>query len=256
MTKQYAYASALAGLAALTLAAPLTAAGYIIIPDIKGESGAATAGIEGEDIDARVSASGGEEVRNPVIALRFAEEGEKAGSATGKRKFEPVIFHKRVAETQAEGESGYTGGVTVASGDVNGDGSDDAAAAKPLPVRKMGNITLKRGMMDSAGAAAKPVVTYGPVITIKPKGDHKGPDFAVSAGDDPQQVALLLPAVQKVREAAARRSAGQPCRVGPVGAPVLMRDDATGGSRVIHDAEIVACDVEEISFTFSRITWE
>lgn len=235
-------------LAALAVPCAAQAAAYIKLGDIKGESGLATAGIEPDEIDARAAAADSSgEVWVELVALDFAPEASAEGSsgmATGRRTYQPIVIRKRIDKSSAEGAA-----------------PDDAAAAAeaaPAPApRKFSNITLKRGVADTSGQqAGGSTTTYGPVITIKPKGDHTGgPGDIAAPGKEPTAVALLLPAVQKVREAAARRSPGSSCRLGPVGGPVPMRDDTTGGTRTILDAQVVACEPEMVVFTFSKIEW-
>lgn len=236
MNVQRTVATLLTGLAVLPLAAPLSAAGYIKLGDIKGESELASTGVEPDEIDARAAARDeGEGGWMQLTELRFAPD-DGASEAAARRQYQPIVIRKRIdASTAEEGE----------------------AAATKLPKSSAGNITLKRGVADTADQAdAKPVVTYGPVITIKPKGDHTGGPNDIRQAEDDEATALLLPAVQKVREAAARRNAGQPCTLGPVKGPVVMRDDETGGTRKILDAQVIACGRETVTITFSHIAWE
>ena len=113
----------------------------------------------------------------------------------------------------------FRGGVDVASGDVNGDGKADT-----------GRSSGKR-QHTRAGSA-----------TLAAPGD--------------QQAALLLPAVQKVREAAARMGAWPGCTAGQRLGGVHIKVVKTGRTGQILDATVSACAADSVSLNFTKIKWD
>jgi hypothetical protein len=76
------------------------------------------------------------------------------------------------------------------------------------------------------------------------------------AAPNPVPVGLLLPAVQKVREAAARIPAGAACTVGPVRGPVAVMESESGATGRILDAAVTGCSAESVSVNFTKIEWD
>lgn len=77
-----------------------------------------------------------------------------------------------------------------------------------------------------------------------------------SRGPSPVPVGLLLPAIQKVREAAAARPSGSECRTGAVAKPIAIRESESGATGRILDATVTGCTSEQISFNFTKIEWD
>jgi type VI protein secretion system component Hcp len=133
------------------------------------------------------------------------------------------------------GTARATGGVNVASGDVNGDG---AAAAS-------GQATGRR--------------TYEPIVIHK-RIDKSTPapaaDKKIAASDDDQTAALLVPAIQKVREAAMRTPAWEGCAAGQKIEGLAIKQKTTGRTGRILDATVATCATESVSFNFTKIEWK
>ena len=116
-------------------------------------------------------------------------------------------------------EESASGGVHVATGDVNGDGAADRAS---------GQATGKRS--------------------------HE--PLPLRAATDPETAALLLPAVQKVREAAARMPAWRGCAAGQKIESLAIKQKSTGRMGRILDATVSQCASEQVSFNFTKIEWD
>lgn len=108
-------------------------------------------------------------------------------------------------------------GVNVAAGDVTGDGRSAARART-------------RASAEIRGVTAR--------------------------GTTPVPVGLLLPAIQKVRQAAAARPSGSECRIGAVTRPVAISESESGATGRILDATVTGCTAEQISFNFTKIEWD
>ena len=111
-----------------------------------------------------------------------------------------------------------TGGVNVASGDVN---------AAPH---------------DAASGQASGKRTHNPV--------------RIRMATDEETAALLLPAVQKVREAAARMPAWEGCAAGQKIEGLAIKQKSTGRTGRILDATVSTCATEQVSFNFTKIEWD
>lgn len=186
----------------------------------------------------------------PVFIHYEGVDGEAQAADDGHKEWIPILSLRIAGEERR-------GGVSVAAGDVNGDGAAEAQAPKIPRTPKSGDVTLKRGYAEAAGAgAAPPGPSYGPVITIKPKGDQTGPADLRAPNSDPVPIGLLLPAVQKVREATVPRPAGAACsgQKRMRASPIL--EEASGATGTIVDGQVIACSAETITFTFSKIDWD
>jgi hypothetical protein len=157
-------------------------------------------------------------------------DGDTEGKNNGKHSDWIIIESVQLAPDAAP----RAGGVTVASGDVNGDGTDAAS----------GQATGRR--------------TYEP-ITIRKRIDKATPapaaDKKIAAPDDDQTAALLLPAVQKVREAAMRMPAWAGCAAGQKIEGMAIKQVSTGRMGRILDATVATCATESVSFNFTKVEW-
>lgn len=112
------------------------------------------------------------------------------------------------------------GGVNVASGDVDG-------------------VKAPRDVATGQSSGKR---THKPVMVIKQT--------------DEETAALLLPAVQKIREAAARMTPWTGCTAGQKIEAIAIKQKSTGREGKILDATVTACAAETVSFNFSKIEWK
>ena len=68
-------------------------------------------------------------------------------------------------------------------------------------------------------------------------------------------MALLLPAIQKVRIASTNAPAWEGCKAGQKVRRMAIRDDETGRTGRVLDATVNECGPDNVSFRFSRIRW-
>ena len=134
-----------------------------------------------------------------------------------------------ILESVQLGAERAAGGVTVATGDVNGDGAPATTAHKYEP------ITIRKRIDKSTPAPA---------------------DKKIAVPDDDQTAALLLPAVQKVREAAARMPAWKGCAAGQKIDGMAIKQVSTGREGRILDPVVATCATESVSFNFTKIEWK
>lgn len=151
-------------------------------------------------------------------------DGDTEGKDDGKHSDWIII------ESVQLGAERTAGGVHVATGDINGDGATDARphTHKPISIRKE---------VDKS----KPAPAVGKTI---------------AAPDDDQTAALLLPAVQKVRVAAARTPAWEGCAAGQKIEGMTIKQVSTGRMGRILDPVVATCATESVSFNFTKIEWK
>jgi type VI protein secretion system component Hcp len=151
-------------------------------------------------------------------------DGDTEGKDDGKHRDWILI------ESVQLGAERSAGGVNVATGDINGDGATDHSAHthKPISIRKE---------VDKSKPA--------------PAANKK-----IAAPDDDQTAALLLPAVQKVRVAAARTPAWAGCAAGQKIEGMTIKQVSTGRTGRILDPVVATCATESVSFNFTKIEWK
>lgn len=151
-------------------------------------------------------------------------DGDTEGKDDGKHKDWILI------ESVQLGAERTAGGVHVATGDINGDDATDARphTHKPITIRKEVDKSKR------APAAGK----------------------KIAAPDDDQTAALLLPAVQKVRVAAARMPAWGNCAAGQKIEGMTIKQVSTGRTGRILDPVVATCAAESVSFNFTKIEWK
>jgi hypothetical protein len=155
-------------------------------------------------------------------------DGETEGKKDGKHSDWIII------ESVQLGAERTTGGVNVASGDINGDGAA-ATSGQATGRRTYEPITIRKRIAKTAPA---------------PTGK------TIAAPDDDQTAALLLPAVQKVRVAAARMTPWTGCAAGQKIEGMTIKQVSTGRTGRILDPVVATCAAESISFNFTKIEWK
>lgn len=178
----------------------------------------------------------------PALAASdyYMKLGDIKGESTARDKDHKGWIELESLSWAPERGASATGGVRVATGDVDGDGRAERAA-----------VTAPR---DAASGLPTGKRQHKPV-TVTKEVDKATPRLAetVSAGEDETEAALLLPAVQKVREAAARMPRGHSCTVGQTYETVEIRKGKDGPVHTARDVTVSACAGEQISLNFTKI---
>lgn len=248
-------------LGTIAFAAPAQAAVdyYLKLPDIDGES-AMKPGVEPDEIDAR-NAARDHTHKDWINILSIGFQGEPAS---------------------------YTGGVNVAMGDVNNDGAasaeggsgrdvvfgglgqDDAASGLPTGKRQHKPVSVTKPIDKASPARAGQDVTSGEkpqqvglllpavqkVREAAARSESSAPGERVMQpkyGGDPQAIGLLLPAVQKVRAASAQRPAGLSCVEGKHFDKAQIREGRNGPIHDVSDVTITSCASESFSLNFAKV---
>ena len=155
-----------------------------------------------------------------------------AAQAAAYIKFDGIKGESRIAAMGFKGEvEGFNGGVKVASGDLNGDGAAEASGDGRVDGR---DFEVWR---DSNAAASAPAA----------------PGNVKAKGPRPQTVGLLLPAVQRVREAAAALPEGMKCEVGATLRNLTIRNEETAQVVRVPTATVTACSAEQVTLNFSKV---
>ncbi len=140
------------------------------------------------------------------------------------------------------------GGVNVATGDVNGVKSPrDAASGLATGKRTHQPVRVSSEREASAPSVSEISVTR----------ESSAPSVSeIIATRDQQTAALLLPAVQKIREAAARMTPWTGCAAGQKINAIAIRQISTGKEGQILDPVVTTCATESLSFNFTKIEWK
>jgi hypothetical protein len=80
-------------------------------------------------------------------------------------------------------------------------------------------------------------------------------EITVSKADE-QTAALLLPAVQKIREATARMAPWAGCAAGQKFDVITIKQKSTGKEGSILDPVVTSCATDSVSFNFTKIEWK
>lgn len=84
---------------------------------------------------------------------------------------------------------------------------------------------------------------------------HK-PMPVMSPNVDTETAALLLPAVQKIREATARMTPWAGCTAGQTLDAITIKQVSTGKEGKILDPVLTTCAADSVSFNFTKIEWK
>ncbi len=196
---------------------------YLKIPPIKGESGAMKPGIEPDEIDSKAAA--------PATS--------QAGDITLKRGIAKAVRGGNV-ETEFKVEKGEKAAGDDHKGWIELISLREAPLAQATGRRTYEPIVIRKRIDKSSPDQKRP---DGP-------GDVAAPDKG------PVAISLLLPAVQKVREAAARTEAWPGCTSGQTLHGVEIMEASTGRTGRILDATVSQCASEQVSFNFTKIAWD
>lgn len=163
----------------------------------------------------------------------------KIGDIKGESKDSAAADHDHKEWIEVSSLS-FQGGVRVATGDVDGDGRADAA--RTTAKRQHKPLTMSKSVDKASPKLAESAAPSAPATIA-------------ARGSDPQPVGLLVPAVQKVREAAARMPAWRGCAVGQHIKDVTLREASSGRIAKVLDAKVTECGAEQVSFNFTKIEY-
>lgn len=201
-------------------------------------------------------------------ALAASDYYLKLGGVKGETRAKGNKNHKdwiEISSVAMTKEDALASGIRVAVGDVTGDGADGDTEGK---ISKSSRVVIRiDAAAPSEGTAKEPVTgqatgrrTYEPIM-IRKRIDKSTPNAAptewVVATEDGAMDAMLLPAVQKIREAAARIPM-KGCKVGAKVDAIAIKQKSTGKIGWIKDATVASCSAnaeESLSFNFSKIEY-
>lgn len=196
---------------------------YLKIPPIKGESEAMKPGVEPDEIDNKAATPARARVGDVTLKRGVAASAEGGNAET--------TF--KVEKGEKAADEGHKEWIELLS------------------------------LHEAASAQATGRRTYEP-ITIRKRIDKSSPDQQqtdqpgdlAAPSNDPIAIGLLLPAVQKVREAAARTEAWPSCTLGQKLPGVEIMEASTRRTGRILDATVSQCGSEQVSFNFTKIEWD
>lgn len=210
---------------------------YIKIPPIKGESEAMEPGVEPDEIDNKAAAPARAKYGD-ITLKRGVVASTSGGNAETEFKVE-----------KGEKANGNPDRALTARGSAANDGHKDWIELLSVREKSSARATGRR--------------TYEPIVIRKridksspDRQQPTGPGDVAAPGKDPVAVGLLLPAVQKVREAAARTEAWPGCASGQKLSGVEIMEASTGRKGRILDATVSQCASEHVTFNFSKIEWD
>lgn len=196
---------------------------YLKIPPIEGESGSMKPGIEPDEIDSKAAAPTRARVGDITLKRGTTEAAQRGNVET--------TFKVEKGEKAADND--HKGWIELLS-------LNEASAGQAAGRRTYEPITIRKRIDKSSPDRQQP----------------DGPDDLAAPGGGPVAIGLLLPAVQKVREAAARTEAWPGCTPGQRLPGVEIMEASTGRKGRILDATVSKCASEQVSFNFTKIEWD
>ena len=189
-----------------------------------------------------------------VAALAWAGSAQAASDYL--LKIEGVPGESKVADgtgggamPHVKGDARHKGWIELESVQLGAETT--AAAGGVVPADH--NVKSPR---DAASGLATGKRTHKPV-RVSSEREASAPSVSeIIATRDQQTAALLLPAVQKVREAAARMTPWTGCTAGQKIDAIAIRQISTGKEGRILDPVVTTCATESLSFNFTKIEWK
>lgn len=139
------------------------------------------------------------------------------------------------------------------------EGVKGESSARSMPGKGPGKwyeVLSLRSVESRASAQATGKRSHQPFVMRDPytSTQHASADRTKLTTDaDSETATLLLPAVQKVREAAMRMRPLEGCRVGQRVPGVWIRQNSSGRTYRVLDATIAACATDGMSLNFTRL---
>ena len=196
---------------------------FLKIPPIRGESDAMTPGIEPDEIDSKVAA--------PATPRQGDVTLKRGVTAPAQRGNVETTF--KVEKGEKATDHDHKGWIELLS-------LNEASAGQATGRRTYEPITIRKRIDKSSPDRQQP----------------EGQDDLAAPGGGPVAIGLLLPAVQKVREATARTEAWPGCTPGQRLPGVEIMEASTGRKGRILDATVSKCASEQVSFNFTKIEWD
>ncbi|MBO6609933.1 hypothetical protein [Altererythrobacter sp.] len=253
MTYKGRYAACAAVLS--LLAAPLSAAIYVKIPPIKGESQNAVPGVEPDEIDFKAADNGSERKDSGeahldylVITMEQAQrDGTELDDIGVRAQAESVARQSNEATHVVQQRAGVAG--SGADGDANHDKWINVlswSAPMAIPAASpSGKRNVVRARTTSVAIAPRDAATgrasgkrqHRPFVATKPV-DKASP--------------LQVP-VDRGPGALTMRQAMEGCRVGASYSHILVGDDAANREFRLEDVTVASCATEEVTFNYEKI---
>lgn len=201
---------------------------YLKIPPIKGESEAMAPGVESDEIDSKAAAPATTRAGD-ITLRRGVADSAKGGNVETEFKVE------KGEKADGDPDRPLTTGRAAAD-----NGHKDWIELISLQQARSAPATGQRTAYRSRPARQRP----------------EAPGNVAAPGKDTVAIGLLLPAVQKVRVAAARTPAWPGCAAGQELPGVEIMEASTGRTGRILDATVSQCASEQVSFNFTKIEWD
>ena len=215
-----------AGTLALTLCAPLSAAIYIKIPDIKGESTRAAPGVEPDEIDVKMADDGAQAKDSGEAHLDYLTITMTPNAAGHEAT--------HVVQQRASG----TADAPVNGLHWSGDGVPLRARVSERLRHKDRAISAEAAPRDAASGMATGKRQHRPV-TLKPI--EKGSSFMVPASSGPGTLTVA--------------GTFDGCAAGRSYPHILVGDDEVGGEVMLEGVTTASCAAEEVAFNYEKITY-